>query len=166
VRLGKKDMHVGPCCDFSSICYQNQGANAPEAYDTVATMNEVELSAFRIQRLQEAIDLVSVGNKTDFGRKLGFKDGAFVRQMLSGTRPITEKTVRAVEALHGMKGWFSPSEAPKAAQPARSSTKNIDWPLKKATLDRFYALTPTQAKRADAAIDDLLRGYEAERGKI
>ena len=41
--------------------------------------------------------------------------------------------------------------------------KEKTWPLKRATPDRFYALTPKQRVRADAAIDDLLRGYEAER---
>lgn len=58
-----------------------------------------------------------------FGRLLGYRDGAFVRQMLSGNRAVSDKTVRAVEALRGMEGWFGvPSAAPAArvhaAEPA------------------------------------------------
>ncbi|NYT38899.1 hypothetical protein ERD78_18720 [Allopusillimonas soli] len=44
-------------------------------------------------------------------------------------------------------------------------TKSETWPLFKVTIERLQALTPQQRKRADAAIDDLLRGYEAERGE-
>src|SRR3546814_21146417 len=71
-------------------------------------MDDSYLSTFRTERLQEAIVRVSSGNKTAFGRKLGFKDGAFIRQMLNGDRAITEKTVRAIESIQGMKGWFTP----------------------------------------------------------
>lgn len=124
-------------------------------------MNEVELAAHRLKRLEEAVQRVSAGNRSDFGRKLGFKDGAFIRQMLAGTRPITEKTVRAVEALHGMKSWFDESHAETAT--AATESAPAGWPLAKATPDRFYALTEKQRTRADSAIDDLLRGYEAER---
>lgn len=41
-----------------------------------------------------------------------------------------------------------------------------DWPLQKVTLERLQALTLQQRQRADAAIDDLLRGYEAERATL
>ena len=69
-------------------------------------MNEIKLTEYRIQRLKDAIDHVSDGNKSDFGRRLNMKDGAFIRQMLAGKRPITEKTIRSIEAFHGMDGWF------------------------------------------------------------
>jgi SOS-response transcriptional repressor LexA len=81
-------------------------------------MNELELNNFRIARLQAAVDKLTGGNKSEFGRRLGYKDGAFVRQMLSGDRAVTEKTIRSVEAMAGMAGWFAepnsaPAEAPK-----------------------------------------------------
>lgn len=158
-------MYVSPSPDSSSICYRYQGANALVAYDTFPGMNDVELATHRIQRLNEAVDRVSDGNKTDFGRKLGFKDGAFVRQMLAGTRPITEKTVRTIESLHGMKGWFDTSSMAGTAEESAPNNAASAWPLKKATLERFYALTPTQRKEADVAFDAILRGYEAERKK-
>ncbi|WP_325346117.1 S24 family peptidase [Xylophilus sp.] len=38
---------------------------------------------------------------------LGHRDGAFVRQMLSGHRAVSDKTVRQIEALRGMQDWFA-----------------------------------------------------------
>jgi predicted ATP-grasp superfamily ATP-dependent carboligase len=38
------------------------------------------------------------------------KDGAYVRQMLSGKRAISEKTIRHVESIPGMRGWFTQAE--------------------------------------------------------
>lgn len=70
-------------------------------------MNEVELSRLRVDLLRAAIEKVAPGNQTEFGRRLGYKDGAFVRQMLAGTKPVTEKTIRKIEALPGMAGWFT-----------------------------------------------------------
>lgn len=70
-------------------------------------MNDTEIQAWRIKRLKEAVEEFAGGNVSAFGRRLGYKDGAFVRQMLAGTRPIREKTVAAVEALPGLVNWFS-----------------------------------------------------------
>lgn len=66
-----------------------------------------DLKRFRLERLQAAIDHRQFGgNVTAFGRALGYRDGAFVRQMVKGERPVSEKTVHAIEALPGMKDWF------------------------------------------------------------
>jgi phage repressor protein C with HTH and peptisase S24 domain len=73
-------------------------------------MNESQLEAFRVKRLADAIAKVSGGNQTDFGRKLGYVDGAFVRQMLRGTRKVKEDTIRKIESLPGMRGWFDPKQ--------------------------------------------------------
>ena len=62
---------------------------------------------WRRQRLQELAD--HVGGKASLGRLLGYKDGAFVRQMITGERPITEKTIRSVHEKPGLSSWFSPS---------------------------------------------------------
>lgn len=84
---------------FHSICYR-------------MIMDSTDFNQFRLERLAAAIDKLTAGNKSEFGRLLGYKDGAFVRQMLAGTRPISEKTIHAIEALRGMQGWFREQSAP------------------------------------------------------
>ena len=64
------------------------------------------LEKWRISRLEAAIEKLDGGNKSAFGRRLGHKDGGQVRQLIAGTRPITEKTIRKIEAFEGMAGWF------------------------------------------------------------
>lgn len=54
-----------------------------------------------------------LGGNAPLGRKLGYKDGANVGQMISGLRPITEKTIAKAEEIRdealpqGTRGWFS-----------------------------------------------------------
>lgn len=48
----------------------------------------------RITRLQIASD--RVGGDAPLGRLLGYKDGAFIGQMLRGEKPITEKTIKKI----------------------------------------------------------------------
>lgn len=74
---------------------------------TVTVMNEKLLAAQRRELLVKAIDRLTQGDRSAFGRRLGFKDGAFIRQMLSGARVVSDKTVRLIEAVPGMQGWFS-----------------------------------------------------------
>jgi len=73
-------------------------------------MNEALIAEQRRERLSKAIDHLTQGDRSAFGRRLGFKDGAFIRQMLSGSRAISEKTIRVIESLPGMTGWFTQSE--------------------------------------------------------
>lgn len=60
----------------------------------------------RQARLQAFIDAFFAGNKSAAGRALGYRDGAFLGQMLQGARPITEKTVAQIHALQGAQNWF------------------------------------------------------------
>ncbi|MFA1686539.1 S24 family peptidase [Achromobacter dolens] len=94
-------------------------------------MNDVELNEHRMARLLAAIDHACKGNKTEFGRRLGYKDGAFVRQMLSGIRPVTEKTVRAIEDMPGMRGWFDleAASAAVARVPVQQPKQDDDVPI-------------------------------------
>lgn len=73
---------------------------------TVPGMDEAELILWRIERLQAAIDHLDQGNKSAFARRFGYLDGAFIRQMLSGKRPISDKFIRRIQELRGMEGWF------------------------------------------------------------
>lgn len=80
------------------------------------------LDQFRQQRLAQLAD--KMGGKASLGRRLNYKDGAFIGQMIRGERPITEKTVAAIEELPGCKHWFSglgDNEAENAA-----STESAD----------------------------------------
>lgn len=85
-------------------------------------MKEIKLARLRVDLLRAAIEKVTgnpekpEGNQTEFGRLLGYKDGAFVRQMLAGGKAVTEKTIRKVESLPGMEGWFTARELDLAAQ--------------------------------------------------
>lgn len=72
----------------------------------VFPMDEAEMFLWRIERLQAAIDHLDDGNKNAFGRRMGWADGTYVRQMLAGKRPITEKLIRIIDAMPGMAGWF------------------------------------------------------------
>lgn len=77
-------------------------------------MNELDIQKWRVKRLEEAIAKIAGGNQSEFGRRLGYKDGAFIRQLIRGDRPVREKIVNAIEALPGMKGWFAMSGTPTA----------------------------------------------------
>lgn len=70
---------------------------------------------YRKRRLQEFANVKYDGNKAEFGRALGYRDGAFVGQMIRGERPITEKTIEQIHALPGGKGWFAVSNVTPAA---------------------------------------------------
>jgi len=68
-------------------------------------MNTQRLQEHRIERLQALVQ--REGGKAALGRRLGYRDGAFIGQMLRGERPISEKTVFLVENLPGYRGWFN-----------------------------------------------------------
>ncbi len=54
-------------------------------------------SESRINNLMKSCELV--GGKAALGRLLGYKDGAYVGQMLRGERPVTEKTISQLAAI-------------------------------------------------------------------
>lgn len=97
-----------------------QVANALVAHATVKFMEEHQIQAWRIKRLAAMVE--REGGKAPAGRKLGYKDGAFVGQMLRGERPITEKTVLAVHALSGYAGWFNEDAGELATLPVAALT--------------------------------------------
>lgn len=58
-----------------------------------------------------------IGSNAELGRLLKYKDGAYVRQMIAGERPITEKTIAKAEALPGCAGWFTGGAAGRTTPP-------------------------------------------------
>jgi hypothetical protein len=66
---------------------------------------------WRRERLAELAK--TKGGRAALGRLLGLTSGAFIRQMIDGERPITEKTIKALQGLEGCAGWFdSPIRTP------------------------------------------------------
>jgi len=68
-------------------------------------MDAQRLQAYRVERLEALVQ--KEGGKAALGRKLGYRDGAFIGQMLRGERPISEKTIQLVDNLPDRKGWFN-----------------------------------------------------------
>lgn len=74
---------------------------------------------YRAARLSDLLSQKYGGSKTELGKALGYKSGAFVRQMIEGERPVSEKTVAKVEQLRGCKGWFT--RPPQAELPGKDA---------------------------------------------
>lgn len=88
----------------ATVC---QVAKAMLATATVQAMPLEALQAVRIERLTELLRSRFASNKAAMGRALGYRDGAFVRQMIEGERPVSEKTARAIEVeLRLPEGWM------------------------------------------------------------
>ena len=64
-----------------------------------------DLKAWRRARLEAAAD--RLGGNVKLGRALGYKDGAYIGQMLRGDRKISEETVEKIQALPGFGEWFA-----------------------------------------------------------
>lgn len=102
-----------------------------------------------------------VGGRAKLGRELGYEDGSFIRQMISGERPITEKTIKLIDRLRNgaFRGWFdrlpkpgalSEPPAPPPGFKDRHWVDDSDW----ATLQAVRG-TMTQEQ-----IDDLKRRHK------
>lgn len=76
--------------------------------DTLWQMPHPPDQEYRRRRLDALAHHPDFNSRAALGRALGYRDGAFVRQMIAGERPISEKTIAAVETLRGGKfrGWF------------------------------------------------------------
>ena len=91
-------------------------------------MNEAHIAQQRRELLSKAIDHLTFGDRSAFGRRLGFKDGAFIRQMLNGSRAVSEKTIRHIESIPGMRGWFTQADGnePPALPRAHATNASPD----------------------------------------
>lgn len=118
-------------------------------------MRTNEVQAWRIKRLAEMAK--AEGGNASLGRRLGYRDGAFVGQMLRSERPITEKTVAAAHSLPGYAGWFDPPHSPDAASvvPALSPTPAPGAPAVQVPL---LANAASMGPGSDEEHDDVLVG--------
>ena len=105
-----------------------------------------EKQQFRLKRLGDLLDTHFDGNRTEFGKFLGYKDGAFVRQMLAGTRPISEKTVEKIESHRIYKEWFSdePTELSPDEIELIKQYRKINQAGKQAFQAMIHSLVETQ----------------------
>ncbi len=64
--------------------------------------------ATQLWRRKRLSDLaIKFGGRAELGRAIGYKDGAYIRQMIDGERAISEKTIAKLENLRGYEGWFA-----------------------------------------------------------
>ncbi len=104
---------------------------------------------YRKARLAAAAD--KAGGKAALGRLLGYKDGAYIGQMLRGDRPIKEDTVRKLEDKRGFAGWFSAAPSPNISEPPappasfedNRTVDHADWELLQA-----FKIAATEEERA------------------
>lgn len=102
-------------------------------------MDKDAVETFRKERLAALAD--HMGGRAALGRALGYKDGGYVNHMISGIRPITEKTIVLCEQLPGATGWFS-------------DTKFQERALSREVVAAIAKLEPAEVRR----IENLLRG--------
>lgn len=89
---------------------------------------------------QERIDLLTqaaklMGGNALLGRRLGFKDGSFVGQMIAGKRAITEKTFRKMQSISELKSLFAPTPTHHRVQEPAASMQQHQKPF-----DRVHSL--------------------------
>ncbi len=129
--------------------------------------NEIKHPEFA-KRLGEAMQSAGV-SVTDLKNHLKVTYEMARRYTLGIAMPRDDKLVAIAQRLGVQTAWLKFGDAisiPKVEKSVKKNAGKVEpWPLKKATPERFYALTPAQAKQADVAFDAILRGYEAERGK-
>lgn len=89
----------------NAIALSTSNCNLYEDY--ALGMDLDEISQWRRARLGELLAQKYGGNKAALGRALGYQNGAFVSQMLLGSRPVSEKTVAQIQAKPGLSRWFS-----------------------------------------------------------
>ena len=121
----------------SEVRLENLEVLVKEAGTADALAEACGLSAEYISQIRNR----AIDNKTGRPRNLGSRAARKLEEGMS--KPL---------------GWMDTNHAPSAPSPGSRT-----WPLKTASLDRFYALTPAEAKQADIAFDAILRGFEAER---
>lgn len=67
---------------------------------------ELSIDEWRAKRLEAAVDELDGGNKTQFGKRMGYGSGRYIQMMITMDRPITEKFIMSFEDKTGLVGWF------------------------------------------------------------
>lgn len=80
----------------------------------------------RSKRLQMASD--RLGGDAELGRKLGYKDGSFVGQMIRGEKSITEKTIQKLVKITEVRDLFTFDANAGFTLPANDESPQTDPP--------------------------------------
>ena len=84
---------------------------------TLVTVRSNPLQDERLRkRLQEAVDHFAGGSADLFGRKLGYTNGGYIRELLRGPKPVRGAVIERMDAVEGMGGWFDDVVAPVTAR--------------------------------------------------
>jgi hypothetical protein len=121
-------------------------------------MGTGDVLAWRQRRMEELAK--KLGGKAELGRRLGYRDGAFVGQMISGLRPITEKTINAAERIPGCAGWFTFAKPVKGAVFDALSTEEREL------LSHWRRLLGKDRRAKMADIAALAKEREAEKAEL
>lgn len=151
-------------------CY----ADRPGAGATLRAMRSTpELDAKLRARLIEAVDALTNGNADAFGRRLGYTNGGYIREIIRNVKPVRESLIDRVHALPGYEGWFAhllPSVvAADLAQ--RTAASAFDEPFSRAAMvlardfdavpagppkEVLYQVLRDQIRRAQAGLPALI----------
>ena len=126
-----------------------------------------DLQDYRRRRLVELRDGPFEGNATALGEFLGYKDGAFVRQMISGHRDISEKTVAKITSRHEYRNWLSGqpnigSQAATGSSPFATRPTPESWPFSPDLLQQVLALDEAGRQQAEGALRLVLAQLQAD----
>lgn len=125
----------------------------------MATRIDPVIGNARLQELERLLRLAFDGNKAALGRRLGYRDGSFVGQMLRGEKPITEITWARLCDLREVRPFLG-AQTPMYALPHHVRDQEArylsgDSRLALAVSQRQPIVTPRTLVWEDLVIEDV-----------
>lgn len=110
------------------------------------------------RRLREAVEKFDGGNADAFGRRIGYMNGGYIREVLAGRngKRVREKLIDRVHARPEMRGWFS---ACLPVGPAEAG-----WPFPGIEPARFVRLSRDQQIEIQGLVRDRIERFEEASG--
>lgn len=105
-------MHQGPsdhCRSFSYVASSSIGyVKTTSALATLSRMRSTPAIDEQLRaRLIEAVQKLDDGSADAFGRRLGYTNGGYIREVLNGKKPVREALIARANATKELAGWFS-----------------------------------------------------------
>lgn len=105
------------------------------------------------ERLIEAVDKECGGNADAFGRKLGYTNGGYIREIIRNVKPVRESLIDRVHGLPGYEGWFSDLLPAVVAGDLAEKLAAIRAADESYYVDRFSAAARSLARQFDSVPD-------------